>query len=67
MPAAAPVLLLAAGSGITPMRSLLRDACQRPLAAPVDLFYWERSAAHLQFRDELQALAAASRTCACTC
>lgn len=59
MPAAAPVLLLAAGSGITPMRSLLRDACQRPLAAPVDLFYWERSAATLQFRDELQALAAA--------
>lgn len=41
------------------MRSLLRDACQRPLAAPVDLFYWERTAAHLQFRDELQALAAA--------
>lgn len=59
MPAAAPVLLLAAGSGITPMRSLLREACQRPLAAPVDLFYWERTAAHLQFRDELQALAAA--------
>jgi ferredoxin-NADP reductase len=60
MPAAAPVLLLAAGSGITPMRSLLRDACQRPLAAPVDLFYWERSAAAFQFRDELQALAAAN-------
>ncbi len=25
----------------------------------MDLFYWERTAAHLQFRDELQALAAA--------
>ena len=60
MPAAAPVLLLAAGSGITPMRSLLREACQRPLAAPVDLFYWERNAAAFQFRDELQALAAAT-------
>ncbi|SFR78488.1 Ferredoxin-NADP reductase [Stenotrophomonas maltophilia] len=60
MPAAAPVLLLAAGSGITPMRSLLRDACQRPLGAPVDLFYWERTAAAVQFRDELQALAAAT-------
>ncbi|PWB24971.1 hypothetical protein DCO49_11320 [Stenotrophomonas sp. SPM] len=60
MPAAAPVLLLAAGSGITPMRSLLREACQRPLAAPVDLFYWERHAAAFQFRDELQALAAAT-------
>ncbi|AWH49812.1 hypothetical protein C1925_11950 [Stenotrophomonas sp. SAU14A_NAIMI4_5] len=60
MPAAAPVLLLAAGSGITPMRSLLREACQRPLAAPVDLFYWERNAAAFQFRDELLALAAAT-------
>jgi len=54
------LLLLAAGSGITPMRSLLREACQRPLAAPVDLFYWERNAAAFQFRDELQALAAAN-------
>lgn len=60
MPAAAPALLLAAGSGITPMRSLLREACQRPLAAPVDLFYWERNAAAFQFRDELLALAAAT-------
>lgn len=60
MPAAAPILLLAAGSGITPMRSLLREACRRPLAAPVDLFYWERNAAAFQFRDELQALAAAT-------
>jgi ferredoxin-NADP reductase len=54
------VLLLAAGSGITPMRSLLREACRRPLAAPVDLFYWERNAAAFQFREELQALAAAT-------
>lgn len=60
MPAAAPVLLLAAGSGITPMRSLLRETCRRPLAAPVDLFYWERNAAAFQFREELQALAAAT-------
>ncbi len=60
MPAAAPVLLLAAGSGITPMRSLLREACRRPLAAPVDLFYWERNAAAFQFREQLQALAAAT-------
>ncbi|WMJ69458.1 ferredoxin reductase [Stenotrophomonas sp. 24(2023)] len=58
LPSAAPVLLLAAGSGITPMRSLLREACQRPLAAPVDLFYWERTTAAQQFGDELRALAA---------
>lgn len=60
MPAAAPVLLLAAGSGITPMRSLLREACQRPLGAPVDLFYWERTAAAIQFGDELHTLATAT-------
>ena len=58
-PSAAPLLLLAAGSGITPMRSLLRALTRRPLAAPVDLYYWERSAAGFSFRDELQALATA--------
>jgi len=57
-PGAAPLLLLAAGSGITPMRSLLRALARRPLAAPVDLYYWERSAANFNFREELQALAA---------
>ncbi|MBD8634617.1 MULTISPECIES: ferredoxin reductase [unclassified Stenotrophomonas] len=58
-PTAAPLLLLAAGSGITPMRSLLRGLSARPLAAPVDLYYWERSHAAINFREELQALAAA--------
>ena len=58
LPTAAPLLLLAAGSGITPMRSLLRALCARPLAAPVDLYYWERSAAGFSFAAELDALAA---------
>lgn len=57
-PGAAPLLLLAAGSGITPMRSLLRALAVRPLAAPVDLYYWERSGERFNFREELIALAA---------
>ena len=58
-PGAAPLLLLAAGSGITPMRSLLRSLTRRPLGAPVDLFYWDRTPAHFSFREELLALASA--------
>jgi len=54
----APLLLLAAGSGITPMRSLLRSLLQSPLRAPVDLFYWERDAGRFNFADELAAMAA---------
>lgn len=59
VPTAAPLLLLAAGSGITPMRSLLRALSARPLGAPVDLYYWERSPAGFSFREELLAMAAA--------
>ncbi len=59
VPTAAPLLLLAAGSGITPMRSLLRALSARPLGAPVDLYYWERSHAGFSFREELLAMAAA--------
>jgi len=58
-PTAAPLLLLAAGSGITPMRSLLRSLAARPLPAPVDLYYWERVPEAFCFGDELMALAAA--------
>jgi len=54
-----PLLLLAAGSGITPMRSLLRALADGGMSAPVDLFYWERSADGFSFVAELQALAAA--------
>lgn len=59
LPGATPLLLLAAGSGITPMRSLLRALVTRPLAAPVDLYYWERSEAAFCFRDEFQQMQAA--------
>ena len=53
-----PLLLLAAGSGITPMRALLRqlDAAGMPVA--VDLVYWVRQRREQCFADELAAIAA---------
>jgi len=56
-PAPQRLLLLAAGSGITPMRALLRQLDAQPLAAPVDLVYWARRREELCFLDELQAMA----------
>lgn len=53
------LLLLAAGSGITPMRALLRELVARNMPCEVDLLYWARSREELCFVDELQALAAA--------
>ncbi|CBA17080.1 ferredoxin reductase [Xanthomonas albilineans] len=52
-------LLLAAGSGITPMRALLRQLAADGMPADVDLIYWARRHDQVCFRDELQALAAA--------
>ncbi|MRG99246.1 2Fe-2S iron-sulfur cluster binding domain-containing protein [Xanthomonas sontii] len=52
-------LLLAAGSGITPMRALLRQLADAGMPADVDLLYWARRHDQVCFRDELQALAAA--------
>jgi stearoyl-CoA 9-desaturase NADPH oxidoreductase len=57
--ASEPLLLLAAGSGITPMRALLRDLAARGMPVNVDLYYWARTQADLCFVDELKALAAA--------
>jgi len=53
-----PVLLLAAGSGITPLLGLLREALARGYAAPVTLLHQVRRRAQRAFVDELQALAA---------
>ena len=53
------LLLLAAGSGITPMRALLRSLAARGMPVKVDLMYWARSRDELCFVDELDALAAA--------
>jgi ferredoxin-NADP reductase len=55
---AAPVLLLAAGSGITPLLAMLRALPDARRAAPVALLYWARTRAQLCFADELRALAA---------
>ncbi len=53
------LLLLAAGSGITPMRALLRSLAARGMPVNVDLMYWARRRDELCFVDELDALAAA--------
>ncbi|QWT21642.1 ferredoxin reductase [Bacillus sp. NP157] len=53
------LLLLAAGSGITPMRALLRDLAARNMPVVADLFYWARQRDELCFVDELEAMAAA--------
>lgn len=58
MPAAQPLLLLAAGSGITPMRALLRQLDASGMSAPVDLVYWARRREELCFAEELAAIAA---------
>jgi ferredoxin-NADP reductase len=57
-PAQAPGLLLAAGSGITPLVALLREQAAAGLQAPLDLVYWVRERAQACFLDELRALAA---------
>ncbi len=52
-----PLLMLAAGSGITPLMSLLREAADQGLPQPITLLYWARSQAELCFAQELQAKA----------
>lgn len=52
-----PLLLLAGGSGITPLMSLLREQAQLEMPRQVDLVYWERSKANFCFAEELRSLA----------
>ncbi|PPU01028.1 ferredoxin reductase [Xanthomonas arboricola] len=54
-----PLLLLAAGSGITPMRALLQAAAQAGMPMDVDLLYWVRQRDEACFVDEFEAMAAA--------
>nr|WP_211242722.1 ferredoxin reductase [Sinimarinibacterium sp. CAU 1509] len=51
-------LLLAAGSGITPLMSLTRAWAAASMPTELTLIYWARTAADLCFADELRALAA---------
>ncbi|WAT14717.1 ferredoxin reductase [Xanthomonas fragariae] len=55
----ASLLLLAAGSGITPMRALLQAAAQAGMPMDVDLLYWVRQRDEACFVEEFDAMAAA--------
>ncbi len=55
---AGPCLLLAAGSGITPMISLVRAAVSAGVAMDLDLVYWARRRDEFCFADELRRLTA---------
>lgn len=52
------VVLLAAGSGLTPLLGLLRQALAKGFSAPVELVHYVRDAAQQAFAPELQALQA---------
>jgi ferredoxin-NADP reductase len=52
------VLLLAAGSGITPLMSLVRELAGRGMPVETTLVYWARHREDLCFVSELKALAA---------
>lgn len=54
-----PVVMVAAGIGITPLLAMLHAHLLRPTGAAAYLFYGARSPAELAFRDELETLAAA--------
>ncbi|MGD9902688.1 MAG: FAD-dependent oxidoreductase [Vicinamibacterales bacterium] len=65
--AAAPLLLVAGGTGIAPLRSILSDRLARGHAAPISVVYSARAADEFAFGDEFAALAAAGRiTLHCT-
>ncbi|MET0288264.1 MAG: ferredoxin reductase [Pseudoxanthomonas sp.] len=53
-----PSLFLAAGSGITPLISLVRTLAAQGMPLPVTLMYWARTREELCFVEELRALAA---------
>jgi ferredoxin-NADP reductase len=54
---AQPVLFLAAGSGITPFRSMLQQAALTKSTSPMTLLYYTRGEEKQVFAKELQALA----------
>jgi ferredoxin-NADP reductase len=56
-PMPAHLLLLAAGSGITPMMSQIRTLARSGMPAPVTLMYWEKTAADFNFARELESIA----------
>lgn len=53
----APLLFLAAGSGITPLMSMTRALAARGMPVALTLLYWARRRAELCFLDELREIA----------
>lgn len=53
----APLLFLAAGSGITPLMSMTRALAERGMPVPLTLLYWARRRDELCFVDELRDIA----------
>lgn len=53
------LLLVAGGTGIAPLRSMLLDALEHPTPPRIGVVYSARSVEELAYRDELDALAAA--------
>ena len=51
------LLLLAAGSGITPMMSQIRTLARTGMPTSVTLMYWEKTTTDFNFAQELQAIA----------
>jgi len=63
----APLLLVAGGTGIAPIRSVVLDRLERTHAAPMSLVYSARGIDEFAFGDELEALHRAGRlTLHCT-
>ena len=56
-----PLLFLAGGTGIAPLRSMLMDRLMRDGAVPISVIYSARSAGEFAFRTELDALEKAGR------
>lgn len=56
-----PLLFVAGGTGIAPLRSMLVEHLSRPTAHPVALIYSARSVGEFAFRPELAALESAGR------
>lgn len=58
---AVPLLFVAGGTGIAPLRSMLMERLARPGAADIAVVFSARSADEFAYRTELEAMAAAGR------
>ena len=59
-----PLLFVAGGTGIAPLRSMMIERLARPTSAPISLVYSARRPEEFGFRIELDALSAAGRVSA---